>query len=60
VLSDFARDGTSATVKLQVNRMVWWILIGGGDLTPGTLLAIVPEPAGSAGGTSARRSRRAR
>jgi cytochrome c-type biogenesis protein CcmF len=43
VLGDFARDGTSATVKLQVNRMVSWIWIGGLVLTLGTLLAVLPE-----------------
>jgi cytochrome c-type biogenesis protein CcmF len=44
VLGDFARDGTSATVKFQVNRMVSWIWIGGLVLTLGTLLAVLPEP----------------
>ena len=44
VLGDFARDGTSATVKLQINRMVSWIWIGGLVLTLGTLLAVLPEP----------------
>jgi cytochrome c-type biogenesis protein CcmF len=43
VLGDFARDGSQATVKLQVNRLVSWIWIGGFVLTLGTLLAILPE-----------------
>jgi len=43
VLGDFARDGTSATVKFQVNRMVSWIWIGGLVLTLGTVLAVLPE-----------------
>jgi cytochrome c-type biogenesis protein CcmF len=43
VLGDFARDGSSATIKMQVNRMVSWIWIGGLVLTLGTLLAILPE-----------------
>jgi cytochrome c-type biogenesis protein CcmF len=43
VLGDFAGDGTSATVKFQVNRMVSWIWIGGLVLTLGTVLAILPE-----------------
>jgi cytochrome c-type biogenesis protein CcmF len=43
VLGDFARDGSSATVKLQVNRLVSWIWIGGLLLTLGALLAILPE-----------------
>src|SRR5262249_20247102 len=53
VLGDFARDGSSATVKMQVNRMVSWIWIGGLVLTLGTLLAIRPErrrPGGGAPG----------
>jgi cytochrome c-type biogenesis protein CcmF len=44
VLGDFARDGTAATVKFQVNRLVSWIWIGGVVLTLGTLLAVLPEP----------------
>jgi cytochrome c-type biogenesis protein CcmF len=43
VLGDFARDGSQATVKVQVNRMVSWIWIGGLVLTLGTVLAILPE-----------------
>ena len=43
VLGDFARDGTEATIKLQVNRLVSWIWIGGGVITLGALLAILPE-----------------
>jgi cytochrome c-type biogenesis protein CcmF len=43
VLGDFARDGSHATVKMQVNRMVSWIWIGGLILTLGTLLAVLPE-----------------
>ena len=43
VLGDFARDGSQATVKVQVNRLVSWIWIGGLVLTLGTLLAILPE-----------------
>jgi cytochrome c-type biogenesis protein CcmF len=43
VLGDFARDGSHATVKFQVNRMVSWIWIGGFVLTLGTLLAVLPE-----------------
>jgi len=33
VLGDFARDGSQATVRLQVNRLVSWIWIGGFILT---------------------------
>jgi len=43
VLGDFARDGTAATIKVQVNRLVSWIWIGGAVLTLGALLAILPE-----------------
>jgi cytochrome c-type biogenesis protein CcmF len=43
VLGDFARDGSHATIKLQVNRLVSWIWIGGVVITLGTLLAISPE-----------------
>ena len=43
VLGDFERDGSQATVKVQVNRMVSWIWIGGLILTLGAGLAIIPE-----------------
>src|SRR5262249_57086710 len=43
VLGDFARDGSQATIRLQVNRLVSWIWIGGVVLTLGTLLALAPE-----------------
>jgi cytochrome c-type biogenesis protein CcmF len=43
VLGDFARDGSHATIKLQINRMVSWLWIGGLVLTLGTALAIAPE-----------------
>ena len=43
VLGDFARDGSQATIRLQVNRLVSWIWIGGIILTLGTLLALAPE-----------------
>ncbi len=43
VLGDFSRDGSEATVKLQVNRLVSWIWLGGVVLTLGALLAILPE-----------------
>jgi cytochrome c-type biogenesis protein CcmF len=44
VLGDFARDGSHATVKVQINRMISWLWIGGLILTLGAALAIVPEP----------------
>ena len=43
VLGDFAQDGSRATIKLQVNRLVSWIWIGGAVLTLGAVLALVPE-----------------
>ena len=43
VLGDFTRDGSQATIKLQVNRLVSWIWIGGVVLTLGAALAIAPE-----------------
>jgi cytochrome c-type biogenesis protein CcmF len=46
VLGDFVRDGSQATVKVQINRMVSWIWIGGLVLTLGTVLAILPERRG--------------
>jgi cytochrome c-type biogenesis protein CcmF len=43
VLGDFAKDGSQATVKLQVNRFVSWIWFGGLILTLGAVLSILPE-----------------
>ena len=43
VLGDFTRDGAQATIKIQVNRLVSWIWIGGLILTLGTVLAVLPE-----------------
>ncbi|MGH7390620.1 MAG: heme lyase CcmF/NrfE family subunit [Candidatus Rokuibacteriota bacterium] len=43
VLGDFTRDGSQATVKIQVNRLVSWIWIGGLVLTLGAALAVMPE-----------------
>ena len=43
VLGDFSRDGSHATIKLQVNRMVTWLWLGGLVLTLGAALAILPE-----------------
>jgi cytochrome c-type biogenesis protein CcmF len=43
VLGDFARDGSQATIKLQINRMVSWLWLGGFVLTLGAALAILPD-----------------
>ena len=37
------RDGSHATIKVQVNRMVSWLWIGGLILTLGAALAILPD-----------------
>lgn len=43
VLGDYAQDGSHATIKIQVNRMVSWLWIGGLVLTLGAALAILPD-----------------
>jgi cytochrome c-type biogenesis protein CcmF len=43
VLGDFARDGSQATIKVQVNRMVSWLWLGGVVLTLGAVLAVLPD-----------------
>jgi cytochrome c-type biogenesis protein CcmF len=43
VLGDFARDGSQATIKIQVNRLVSWLWIGGLILTIGAAIAILPD-----------------
>jgi cytochrome c-type biogenesis protein CcmF len=45
VLGDFARDGSHATIKAQVNRLVSFIWIGGLILTLGTALSVLPDRA---------------
>ena len=48
VLGDYAKDGSHATIKIQVNRMVSWLWIGGFVLTLGASLAILPDQRRSA------------
>ncbi len=48
VLGDYARDGSHATIKVQVNRLVSWLWIGGLVLTLGAALAILPDQRRSA------------
>ena len=43
VLGDFARDGSQATIKVQVNRLVSWIWIGGLIVTLGAALSVLPD-----------------
>jgi len=43
VLGDFARDGNQATIRVQINRLVSWIWIGGLILTLGAALAVLPD-----------------
>ncbi len=42
ILTDFQPDGSAATLKVLVRPMVMWIWIGGGVMTLGTLLALLP------------------
>lgn len=43
VLSSFAKDGTSATVKALVRPLVMWIWVGGWVMVLGSLIAIWPD-----------------
>jgi cytochrome c-type biogenesis protein CcmF len=43
VLSSFAKDGTSATVKALVRPLVMWIWVGGWVMILGSLIAIWPD-----------------
>ncbi|WP_337287014.1 heme lyase CcmF/NrfE family subunit [Candidatus Methylomirabilis sp.] len=43
VLSSFAKDGTSATVKALVRPLMMWIWIGGWVMVLGSLIAIWPD-----------------
>lgn len=43
VLGDFERDGSQATIRVQVNRLVSWIWVGGVILTLGAALAVLPD-----------------
>ncbi|MDE2059210.1 MAG: heme lyase CcmF/NrfE family subunit [candidate division NC10 bacterium] len=43
VLSSFAQDGTSATVKALVRPLVMWIWVGGWVMVVGSLIAIWPD-----------------
>ena len=43
VLGDFAQDGSHATIKVQVNRMVSWLWLGGLVLTLGAIIAVLPD-----------------
>jgi cytochrome c-type biogenesis protein CcmF len=57
VLGDFARNGSEATVKLQINRMVSWLWIGGVLLTLGAALAFLPDSRPRARGPARARDR---
>jgi cytochrome c biogenesis factor len=43
VLTHFARDGSSATVKATVNPLVGWIWFGGWIVTLGIVYALLPD-----------------
>lgn len=43
VLAGWSQDGSSATIKVIVNPMVWWIWMGGTVALAGTVLAFWPE-----------------
>ncbi len=43
VLSSFAKDGTSATVKALVRPLMMWIWVGGWIMILGSLIAIWPD-----------------
>lgn len=43
ILSAFERDGSSATIKLQVHPMISWIWLGGVVILLGVLVAVLPE-----------------
>jgi cytochrome c-type biogenesis protein CcmF len=43
ILTDFARDGSMATVKVLVNPLLAWLWIGAGVITVGTVWALLPD-----------------
>ncbi|MBI3635560.1 MAG: heme lyase CcmF/NrfE family subunit [Candidatus Rokubacteria bacterium] len=43
VLTDFARDGSAATVKAMVNPLLAWLWLGAGVMTLGTAWALIPD-----------------
>ena len=43
ILTDFARDGSSATVKVQVSPLLAWLWLGGIIITAGTAWALLPD-----------------
>jgi cytochrome c-type biogenesis protein CcmF len=43
ILSAFERDGSSATIKLQVHPMISWIWLGGMVILLGVLVAVLPK-----------------
>src|SRR3990172_3341272 len=49
VLGDFARDGSQVTIKIQVNRLVSWLWIGGVILTIRAAIAVLPDRGTGAG-----------
>lgn len=43
ILTDFARDGSAATIKAMVNPLLAWLWLGGFAITAGTAWALLPD-----------------
>ncbi|MBI2918156.1 MAG: heme lyase CcmF/NrfE family subunit [Chloroflexi bacterium] len=43
ILSAFERDGSSATIKMQIHPMISWIWLGGAVILLGVVVAVLPE-----------------
>jgi cytochrome c-type biogenesis protein CcmF len=43
ILSTFERDGSSATIKIQIHPMISWIWLGGAVILLGVIVAVLPE-----------------
>jgi len=43
ILTEFAPDGSAATVKAMVNPLLMWLWIGAGVITLGTAWAVLPD-----------------
>ena len=43
ILTDFAQDGSAATIKAMVNPLLMWLWIGAAVITVGTAWALLPD-----------------